>query len=207
MLGEYLLPGLAHTPAEAALYHCDKHVVKMVLESAQLLSTAHRLLAGKRQQLMTPVGVNRLVYLLPGEIPRFEPRTNPNTGAQHYQLVIEHAACYNATHVNHPCAKWVRQSAANYSWLYALMLELDKERQHRFTPRVGKTVRELGAFLATPPAHLQDIGLTPPAQAMPSDCHRHDPIAAYRSYYTAHKQHIAKWSKRAEPAWFQRRTS
>lgn len=44
---------LASTPDEAALYHCDKHVVKMVLESAQLLSTAHRLLDG---ELPTTVG-------------------------------------------------------------------------------------------------------------------------------------------------------
>lgn len=31
-------------PQKAAQYHCDKHVVKMVLETAQLLSTAHRVL-------------------------------------------------------------------------------------------------------------------------------------------------------------------
>ena len=30
----------------AAQYHCDKHCVKMILESAQLLSTAHRVLDG-----------------------------------------------------------------------------------------------------------------------------------------------------------------
>ena len=29
-----------------AEYHCDKHVVKMILELAQMLSTAHRLLDG-----------------------------------------------------------------------------------------------------------------------------------------------------------------
>jgi hypothetical protein len=28
-------------PQIAALYHCDKHVVKMIVETAQLLSTAH----------------------------------------------------------------------------------------------------------------------------------------------------------------------
>jgi hypothetical protein len=28
-------------PATCAQYHCDKHVIKMILESAQLLSTAH----------------------------------------------------------------------------------------------------------------------------------------------------------------------
>lgn len=37
---------LDHNPYKAAQYHCDKHVVKMILESAQLLSTAHRVLDG-----------------------------------------------------------------------------------------------------------------------------------------------------------------
>ena len=30
-------------PQTAAQYQCDKHVVKMILETAQMLSTAHRL--------------------------------------------------------------------------------------------------------------------------------------------------------------------
>lgn len=30
-------------PVVAAAYHCDKHVVKMILEEAQMLCTAHRL--------------------------------------------------------------------------------------------------------------------------------------------------------------------
>lgn len=33
-------------PLNAARYHCDKHVVKMILEYAQLLSTAHHMLDG-----------------------------------------------------------------------------------------------------------------------------------------------------------------
>lgn len=33
---------LSNDPAEAATFHCNKHVVKMILETAQLLSTAHR---------------------------------------------------------------------------------------------------------------------------------------------------------------------
>ena len=33
-------------PMTAARMHCDKHVVKMILESAQMLSTAHRILDG-----------------------------------------------------------------------------------------------------------------------------------------------------------------
>jgi hypothetical protein len=37
---------LSESPELAALYHCDKHVVKMILETAQLLSTAHHELGG-----------------------------------------------------------------------------------------------------------------------------------------------------------------
>lgn len=34
---------LSSDPVEAAKYHCDKHCVKMIVEYAQLMSTAHRL--------------------------------------------------------------------------------------------------------------------------------------------------------------------
>ena len=34
---------LTHNPMQCAEQHCDKHVVKMILEYAQLLSTAHRI--------------------------------------------------------------------------------------------------------------------------------------------------------------------
>ena len=37
---------LHEKPYPCAVMHCDKHVVKMVLESAQMLSTAHRILDG-----------------------------------------------------------------------------------------------------------------------------------------------------------------
>lgn len=35
---------LSQDPSQAAVYHNDRHVVKMILETAQLLSTAHRVL-------------------------------------------------------------------------------------------------------------------------------------------------------------------
>ena len=33
-------------PVTAAQMQCDKHVVKMIVESAQMLSTAHRMIDG-----------------------------------------------------------------------------------------------------------------------------------------------------------------
>jgi len=37
-------------PFKCATQHCDKHVVKMIVESAQLLSTAHRVLDGDTEK-------------------------------------------------------------------------------------------------------------------------------------------------------------
>ena len=37
---------LDHNPLLSAQYHCDKHVCKMIVEYAQMLSTAHRIVDG-----------------------------------------------------------------------------------------------------------------------------------------------------------------
>lgn len=39
---------LDHNPVLAARYHCNKHVVKMIVETAQILSTTHRLCGGSK---------------------------------------------------------------------------------------------------------------------------------------------------------------
>ena len=39
---------LHNDPVKSAEMHCDKHVVKMIIEYAQMLSTAHRMLDGKQ---------------------------------------------------------------------------------------------------------------------------------------------------------------
>lgn len=42
---------LDRDPVVAAKYQCDKHVVKMILETAQLLSTAHRCFGNEDEML------------------------------------------------------------------------------------------------------------------------------------------------------------
>ena len=81
--------------------HNDKHLVKMILEYAQLLSTAHRYLDG------TPTVVRRVT-----------------TGRRHTQYILSNdldGVLYSATHINHPSAVWVRQSDSNYMWLAELL--------------------------------------------------------------------------------------
>ena len=43
-------------PALCAEYHCDKHVLKMIIEYAQLLSTAHRILDGEEVKVLSNSG-------------------------------------------------------------------------------------------------------------------------------------------------------
>ena len=41
---------LHEDPIKSAQYQCDKHVVKMIVESAQMLSTAHRMVDGTMER-------------------------------------------------------------------------------------------------------------------------------------------------------------
>lgn len=50
---------LADTPEEAVKYHVDRHVVKMILESAQMLSTAHHVL----DEAAAPEGICRKTHV------------------------------------------------------------------------------------------------------------------------------------------------
>lgn len=49
---------LDNSPKSAAEYHCDKHVVKMILETAQLLSTAHHVTGSGSDSLYKPTHKN-----------------------------------------------------------------------------------------------------------------------------------------------------
>ena len=47
-------------PKIAAQMHCDKHVVKMILETAQMLSTAYRVLSSEK--LADDVGMYKMAH-------------------------------------------------------------------------------------------------------------------------------------------------
>jgi len=56
---------LDHNPKTCAEQHCDKHVVKMIIEYAQLMSTAHRILDGKEYYDLTANNRKIKRWLLP----------------------------------------------------------------------------------------------------------------------------------------------
>ena len=171
-------------PIKCAEMHLDKHVVKMILEYAQLLSTAHRVLDGVLTVGLSESGRKRKQYILPD---------------QRDQVL------YSATHINHPSAVWVRADYHNYKRLYALFVATCDEYTHRYG-KTHMTDTKLRHVLATPPNYNIDHKtklLTDPTPAMPEDCKvPGDVVASYRKYYIDKKADMAKWTKREPPDWF-----
>ncbi len=186
-------------PRLAAQAHLDRHVVKMILEYAQLLSTAHRLLDGVRQDRITPQGRKKTFYLLPGET--IEQRQVDGA----WKLVVANPTCYSLSHHNHPCAVWARTTRANYMWLAELLRETVIEYTHRYG-KPHKTWTDVGAFLSAPPKNIKDGGMTVLPQAMPDEYKvPNDSIAAYKNYYLGAKAGFAIWTNREVPSWFKQR--
>ena len=126
------------------------------------------------------------------------------SGVHHvYQTALAKSGrLYRATHINHPCAIWARESYQNYQWLYWHGLALAGEYTYRYK-KIHKCEEVL--FLCTLPpreSFLRNLGLTPPAQAMPEQYRGPDPVEAYRRYYNAEKARFAQWVKRKPPDWF-----
>jgi hypothetical protein len=174
---------LNHDTKLCAEYHVDKHVVKMILEYAQLLSTAHRVLDGTPDVGRSASGRKKTVYLL-------------SDGRD--------SVLYSATHINHPSAVWARQSPENYLWLANMLIALCEEYTHRY----GKThkVERVGlcyVLLKNVPRNIGNNGFTQPTPAMP-DAYKvpGDAISSYQMYYIQDKARFANWKKRSVPKWF-----
>ena len=170
-------------PVKAAKYSCDKHVIKMILESAQMLCTAHRVQDGEMVIGKSATGRKRTTY------------KHPNSNMD--------AILYGAGWLKHPSCIWIMDSAYNYMWLYKHMMALGDE----YTKRYGKvhlTIQKLGDLLKHPPknAALNKKGYdaTP---AMPEECKiPGDSVASYRKYYIMKKARFATWKNRVPPKWF-----
>ena len=166
-------------PQLAAEYHHDKHVVKMILETAQLLSTAHRVLDGEQ-------------YI------------DQSTGRKIKRWKMDNDlmenGLYKATHINHPSNVWARTSKDNYIWLYRLFANLCMEYTHRYG-KVHATNLKLSHLLGNPPKNIKDIGMTSLPQAMPDEYKTEDSVKAYRNYYIGAKKQQSKYTNRDVPTW------
>ncbi len=142
-------------PKIAAEMMCDKHVVKMILESAQMLCSIH------------PEG----------------------------------AAPYKRSFYNHPCTKWVRESAKNYEWLLVHAYALCNEYTRRYD-KVHKT-ESIIKWCDNNRPELPNNGLTKQPTCMPDYCKTESVVESYRNYYIKEKSYFAKWKNGNVPLWYQ----
>ena len=168
-------------PKTSASLHCDKHVVKMIIEYAQQLSTAHRVLDG---------------------IEWYDKNKN---GHKIKRWRLEDAeldnVLYKASHVNHPDNVWVRKSKENYDYLYRMFVFLCEEYTWRYG-KIHETEKKLRRILHNAPKNISDVPFTEPPQAMPDYCKNANTVIAYRNYYINEKKDFAKWTRRTDPEWF-----
>jgi len=169
---------LSMNPKIAAEWHCDKHVVKMLLESTQLLWTAQHIIAQE-------AGIS------------LELTDAPTTkdGSRRG---------YKPTHKNHPCAIWVRKSLANYMWLCALAAALTDEYHYRYPAAGPHACEEHVAWLTANPPRLPEGPLTRPEPAMrPEYKINANPTACYRAFYVGSKgaRGLLTYTRRALPTW------
>ena len=167
-------------PVIAAQWMVDKHVVKMILESAQLLSTAHRIIDGVETQGKSATGRNVKRWLLSD---------------------AREPVLYSATHINHPSAVWCRKSVENYNWLADHMFALLNEYTHRYNKH-HKVEGDLSYMLQSPPHNLKEYDMTVMPSAMADEYKvSNDPLVNYRNYYKVGKARMHKWTNRQPPEW------
>ena len=168
-------------PKICAEQHCDKHVVKMIIEYAQLMSTAHRILDGKEYYDLTANNRKIKRWLLPDK---------------------REDVLMKASHISHPSNIWARQNDSNYTWLYQMWYALCKEYTHRYGKVHSVETRLVSALIALP-NNISEGVFTEPTPAMPDDCKiMNDSLASYHKYYNEKKTHFARWTKRSAPEWY-----
>lgn len=172
---------LHKNPKECAEMHLDKHVVKMIIEYAQLMSTAHRVLDGQEYYGLT--ANNRKIKRWRMSDTKYE------------------NGLMKASHVNHPSGVWVRKSKQNYIWLNQMWNYLLFEYTYRYGKR--HACEKYKELLYTCPKNISDDAFTEPTPAMPDECKiAGDSLASYHKYYLERKNHFAKWTKRQPPIWY-----
>ena len=186
---------LDENPITAAEMMCDKHIPKMVVESAQMLASAVRSWGATDEQFIE------------------------------YGILTKAGKPYRGGYANHPCTVWAGESNGNFSWLHDHAVALLVEYTHRFgkehachmpilklrqlavrvTPSMGMAKTPFA--LAMPDEYRPEYGILTPEQIDADDFNVYhasgnEAVQAYRRYY--HSKQFAKWEKGTPaPDWWE----
>lgn len=164
---------LDKNPKVAAQMMCDKHVVKMIIESAQIMSAV---LDGNYKVEYRGLG-----------------RPSDTLGLPQYPKA----------HAKHPSTLWSKKSRGNYRWLLKHMRALCSEYRRRYdkvhklegTLMIFEAQEQYLDFKYDRRTKF-DIAITN------KEWHNVDPIKAYRTYYNMEKSRFAKWKMGNIPEWY-----
>ena len=180
---------LASDPQDAARYHCNKHVVKMILESAQMMCAAHWTHLLKKEGL----SLSDFKRVRDAQQWLYE-NTNP-----------EIQPPWKLSHSRHPCTIWMSENVSNYLWHSRLGFALLKEYSRRYDNKVHKSQVVHEWLRENLPVDIDHGLITDHPLCMPAECKVvGDPVTSYRNYYKKYKQKIAVWEPRSNtPKWFE----
>jgi hypothetical protein len=179
---------------KAARWHVDKHVVKMLLETCQLLYTAHWVLFYPQlRDCKSAIALSKTQKQL--EVPEYlwsAPlcETSQEPG-------------YRPCHVWHPCQKWTRVCSGNYLWLAKLGIELAREFRFRFK-KEHSCEKHINWLYDNLPLTIRMFPRRGFPIAMAEEFRiSKDPIICYRNYYRTSKAErgLIKYTGREVPHW------
>ena len=166
-------------PAIAAEMHCDKHCVKMILETAQMLCTAHRVLDG--DTVADQKGMYKTAHL-----------NHPST-----KWVRGSPLQYKWTY------DLFKFLCDEYTKRYDKVHLTDKKfREILSTPPFNINAQVMYMFHDGGRPYILADYIQPP-QCMPDQYKvPDDAVKAYRNYYIGEKAGFAKWAYCSTPTWF-----
>lgn len=100
----------------------------------------------------------------------------------------------------HPCVAWASATEGNWVWLYTHFIALLDEHYLRFGKAHSAAIHALALWSGAKPTGGGHM--LPFAQCMPDELQGPDAVVAYRRYYLDRKQHLATWTRRPVPWWW-----
>ena len=166
---------LHSNPKMAAVYHCDKHVVKMILESAQILSTVHQISPGEHSEKIASNLYRQTHQRHPCVLWALQSQGN-------YDWLVQLSFALNA----------------EFRYRYG------KTVDHASVRVLNAVKSTYPSFGEVNPA-LRPFALTMPAEARLRGDGNHsiqEAVDSYRNYYRLEKRAIAQWTGRPKPHWW-----
>ena len=167
-------------PQQAAIWHCDKHCRKMILEYTQQLITA-RVMKGE----LTASNVTEDCLREDGNLKYYTYRMR-----------------------NHPCCVWVRHDRKGFVYVSQLLYWLCKEFEYRWDKKHSTERYYFDALpkadLDKLFPHRRKTKAVPTAVSG-NTIIPNNPVETYRLFYmTKQDRWDLKWTRREKPPWFTR---